>query len=70
MLFSNDAFGEHLATSERFDDEVDAGVLAHETTKYYVNILTLYSQQVRNLLAKVCQAPDSFQGFYAFGNRR
>ena len=31
LLFSNDAFGEHLATSERFDDEVDAGVLAHET---------------------------------------
>lgn len=55
LLFSNDAFGEHLATSERFDDEVDAGVLAHETTKYYANILTLYSQQVRNLLAKVAE---------------
>ena len=55
LLFSNDDFGEHLATSERFDDEVDAGVLAHETTKYYANILTLYSQQVRNLLAKVAE---------------
>ena len=53
LLFSNDAFGEHLATSERFDDEVDEGVLTYETTKYYANIITLYSQQVRNLLAKV-----------------
>ena len=53
LLFSNDAFGEHLATSERFDDEVEPGVLEYETTKYYANIITLYSQQVRNLLAKV-----------------
>lgn len=53
LLFSNDAFGEHLATSERFDDEIDPSVLEYETTKYYANIITLYSQQVRNLLAKV-----------------
>lgn len=53
LLFSNDAFGEHLATSERFDDEVEPGILDYETTKYYANIITLYSQQVRNLLAKV-----------------
>lgn len=53
LLFSNDAFGEHLATSERFDDEIDLSVLEYETTKYYANIITLYSQQVRNLLAKV-----------------
>lgn len=53
LLFSNDAFGEHWATSERFDDEVDPATLRYETTKYYANILTLYSPQVKKLLAQV-----------------
>lgn len=53
LLFSNDAFGQHLATSERFDDEVDQAILLEELTKYYANILTLYSPNVRRLLAKV-----------------
>jgi len=55
ILFSSDAFGEHLATSERFDDEVNLDVLMHETTKYYANILTLYSPLVKKLLAKVAE---------------
>ncbi len=53
ILFTSDAFGEHLATSERFDDEVDQGVLMHEAAKYYANILNLYSPLVKKLLAKV-----------------
>ncbi|MCF6187803.1 MAG: flavodoxin domain-containing protein [Desulfobulbaceae bacterium] len=53
ILFSSDAFGEHLATSERFDNEVNQDVLMHEATKYYANILTLYSPLVKKLLAKV-----------------
>ncbi len=53
ILFSSDAFGQHLATSERFDDEVSQDVLMHECSKYYANILTLYSPLVRKLLAKV-----------------
>lgn len=53
ILFTSDAFGEHLATSERFDDEVNQEVLMHEATKYYANILTLYSPLVTKLLAKV-----------------
>lgn len=53
ILFSSDAFGEHLATSERFDDEVSQDVLMHEATKYYANILTLYSPLVKKLIAKV-----------------
>jgi len=55
ILFSSDAFGEHLATSERFDDEVNLEVLMHEATKYYANILTLYSPLVKKLLAKVAE---------------
>jgi flavorubredoxin len=39
ILFSNDAFGQHLATSSRFDDEVDQGILWQEASRYYANIL-------------------------------
>ena len=53
ILFSSDAFGQHLATSERFDDEVNQDILMHESTKYYANILTLYSPLVKKLIAKV-----------------
>jgi flavorubredoxin len=39
LLMPNDAFGQHLATSERFSDEVDQCALWDEATKYYANIL-------------------------------
>ncbi|CAK8715991.1 Flavorubredoxin [Candidatus Electrothrix aarhusensis] len=53
ILFSSDAFGEHLASSERFDDEVNQDVLMYEATKYYANILTLYSPLVKKLIKQV-----------------
>lgn len=53
ILFSSDAFGQHLATSERFDEEVNQDVLMYECAKYYANILTLYSPLVKKLIAKV-----------------
>jgi len=39
VLFPNDAFGQHYATSARYDDEVDGAVLMDEAAKYYANIL-------------------------------
>jgi flavorubredoxin len=39
ILMPNDAFGQHLASSQRFDDEVDENVLMEEAAKYYANIL-------------------------------
>ncbi len=53
LLISSDAFGQHFASSERFDDEVDFSELMDHTTKYYANILTLYSPLIQKLLAKV-----------------
>ena len=50
ILFSNDAFGEHLATSQRFDDEVDRSTLFFECQKYYANILMLYGRQAQTAL--------------------
>ena len=39
ILMPNDAFGQHYATSERFDDQVDEHVLMEEAKTYYANIL-------------------------------
>lgn len=53
ILFSSDAFGQHYASSERFDDEVDMAEVMHEAAKYYANILYLYAPLIRKLLATV-----------------
>ena len=34
ILFSSDAFGQHYASSERYDDEVDLSEVMQESTKY------------------------------------
>jgi flavorubredoxin len=53
LLFSQDAFGMHLATSERFADEIDESVLEYEGAKYYANILLPMSALVTKLIKKV-----------------
>ena len=53
LLFSQDAFGMHLATSQRFADEIDESILEHEGAKYYANILLPMSKLVTKLLGKV-----------------
>ncbi|SDO82625.1 FprA family A-type flavoprotein [Desulforhopalus singaporensis] len=53
ILFSSDAFGQHYATSERFDDEVPFSEVMQESAKYYANILYLYSPLIRKLLKAV-----------------
>ena len=53
LLISSDAFGQHWATSERFNDEVDGTELMMHAAKYYANILLLYSPLVEKLLAQV-----------------
>ncbi len=55
LLISSDAFGQHLGTTERFDDEVDQSELMYQAKKYYANILYLYSPQVRKLLKNVAE---------------
>lgn len=53
LLFSQDGFGMHLATSERFDDEIDPAILEFEAATYYANILLPYSPLVLKLLERV-----------------
>lgn len=55
ILFSSDAFGQHYATSERFDDEVDLSEVMKESAKYYANILYLYAPLIRKLLKNVAE---------------
>jgi flavorubredoxin len=55
LLISNDGFGQHWATSQRFDDEVEATELFGHAAKYYANILLLYSPIVQKLIAKVAE---------------
>jgi flavorubredoxin len=38
LLLPNDAFGQHIATCQRFEDEIVEGVMKH-ASKYYANIL-------------------------------
>jgi len=53
ILMPNDAFGQHLASSERFDDEVDAHVLMEEATIYYANILMPFAPLIARKLEEV-----------------
>ncbi len=53
LLFSQDGFGMHLATSDRFADQMEDRLIFEEGAKYYANILLPYSNQVTRLLEKV-----------------
>jgi flavorubredoxin len=53
ILFSQDAFGMHYASAERFDSSIPQSVLEHEAATYYANILLPYSPLVTKLLHNV-----------------
>ncbi|HNX68985.1 MAG TPA: flavodoxin domain-containing protein [Candidatus Omnitrophota bacterium] len=57
ILFSNDGFGQHYASSERFDDEVPNAVLMEEAERYYANILWPFS----GLIAKKLEEIEQFK---------
>lgn len=50
ILFSNDAFGQHIASSERLDTEYPVNIIMEEAKKYYANIVLPYSKQVQKVL--------------------
>ncbi len=50
LLFSNDAFGQHIASAHRYDDEIGWGVVEEEARKYYANIVLPYSDMVQKAL--------------------
>lgn len=50
ILFSNDGFGQHIASPERFDDEYPSDIIMNEAKKYYANIILPFSNMVKNEL--------------------
>lgn len=50
ILFSNDGFGQHLATTQRFADELDMTTVMHQAKKYYANILMPYGPQAQKAI--------------------
>ncbi len=50
LLFSQDGFGIHLASSERFADELDSAVVEYESAKYYANIIMPFGSRVAKTL--------------------
>jgi len=53
ILFSNDAFGQHLASQLMYNDLVDQAELFQEAIKYYANILTPFSALVDKKIKEV-----------------
>ncbi|MBW6516011.1 MAG: FprA family A-type flavoprotein [Candidatus Cloacimonetes bacterium] len=53
ILFSNDAFGQHISSSERFVTEYPLDIVFEEAKKYYANIVLPYGEQVKKVLPVV-----------------
>lgn len=56
ILFSQDAFGMHYATYERFDSELDDSILMWEAAKYFANIVMLFAPIIKKTIDKVLAA--------------
>lgn len=54
ILFPNDAFGQHFASDELFDDEY-LGIIMSEAKKYYGNIVYPYGAQVQKVLEEAAK---------------
>ena len=53
LLFSMDIFGQHYASSARFDDEADLAEVMQEAKTYYANIVLPYAKPVANAAKKL-----------------
>ena len=53
ILFSNDAFGQHMASESLFADEVNRSSLYEEALKYYANIVAPFSMMVKNKINEI-----------------
>lgn len=53
LLMPNDAFGQHFAAAERFDDQVDQCALMEEAEVYYANILWPLSSVISRKIQEI-----------------
>jgi flavorubredoxin len=54
-LLPNDAFGQHMASAERFADEVGMELALEELSEYFANILMPITKQVARAVEKVVE---------------
>jgi flavorubredoxin len=57
LLFSMDAFGQHYASSVRFDDEAPLDLVMDEAKTYYANIISPYGKPVARTLKALSDLP-------------
>lgn len=57
ILFSNDAFGQHICTSQPYDDQNDLSNIMEEAAKYYANILLPYNRLIGKAVGKAEMVP-------------
>lgn len=55
ILFSNDAFGQHIASGFRWDDEYPKDMLFHQAAKYYANIILPYNSKVKSFMKRAIE---------------
>lgn len=61
ILMPNDAFGQHYATSQHFDDQVSEPVLMEEALRYYATILQPLSPLIVKMIAKIKEMQLGFK---------
>ncbi len=57
LLLPNDAFGQHIGSTERFDDQLGWDIVHEEAATYYANIVLPYGDQVKKALDVLGQLP-------------
>lgn len=55
ILFSNDAFGQHFAVEELFNDKADQCLLNKEAMKYFANILNPFAAILAKKLTEIAE---------------
>jgi flavorubredoxin len=57
ILYPNDAFGQHIASHQRFADELGVDTTIQEAAKYYANIVLPFGQPVMRVLDAIASLP-------------
>lgn len=57
LLLSNDPFGQHMASSERFEDEAEQSVVWEEAAKYFANTLYPFTALIKRKVEEIRSLP-------------
>ena len=57
LLFSNDAFGQHIGTGQLLEEELELSLLLEQAADYYANIVMPFGKQVERLITQLANLP-------------